>query len=135
MFCISLRESLCTVNMGDSFLFVVQIMYIVFPCDIFALSVRGLNSHKYGSNIKRCDRRNWVILECSAFTRQKTVSLGWLLSKCKDKSRNATAAFIPLIILPWEMSIVLKLPVFETSLISWGVSAMTSFCAHCVHNA
>ena len=29
-------------NMGDSFFFVVKIMYIVLPCDIFALSVRDL---------------------------------------------------------------------------------------------
>lgn len=53
MFYISLRESLCPFNMGDSFLFVVQIMYIVFPCDMFALNIIGLISHKYGSNIKR----------------------------------------------------------------------------------
>lgn len=44
-------------NMGDSFLFVVHIMYIVFPCDIFALNVIGLISHKHGSNIKRSDSK------------------------------------------------------------------------------
>lgn len=43
--------------MANSFLFVVQIMYVVFPCDIFALNVIGLISHKHNSNIKRSDSR------------------------------------------------------------------------------
>lgn len=136
MFCTSLRESLCPFNVGDSFLFVVQIMYIVFPCDIFALSVRGLISCKHGSNIKRSDSRNWVILECPAFTRQNNCELRLTAFEVQGQVKECNCCLHSSHYSSMTNVYCTRTPrLWDRSLISWGVSAMTSFYAHCIHNA